>query len=89
MEKKRKGAKVRIALCVLILLAALIYALTGFITDLLWFKETGYVSVFFTELWTKIKLHLLMTMPPAAFVTAAVFVLIRPTYLLMVLIPLQ
>ena len=29
-----------------------------------------------------------MTMPPAVFVTAAVFVLIRPTYLLMVLIAL-
>ena len=42
----------------------------------------------FQVLWTKIKLHLLMTMPPAAFVTAAVFVLIRPTYLLMVLIAL-
>lgn len=65
MEKKRKGAKVRIALCVLILLAALIYALTGFITDLLWFKETGYVSVFFTELWTKIKLGI-----PAAVIVA-------------------
>ena len=65
MEKKRKGAKVRIALCVLILLAALIYALTGFITDLLWFKETGYVSVFFTELWTKIKLGI-----PAAIIVA-------------------
>ncbi|MBR5640631.1 MAG: UPF0182 family protein [Firmicutes bacterium] len=55
-EKKKKGAKVRIVLCVLILLAALIYALTGFLTDLLWFKETGYVSVFFTEIVTKIKL---------------------------------
>jgi hypothetical protein len=56
MEKKKKGAKVRIVLCVLILLAALVYGLTGFLTDLLWFKETGYVSVFFTEIVTKIKL---------------------------------
>ncbi|MBQ2218767.1 MAG: UPF0182 family protein, partial [Firmicutes bacterium] len=55
-EKHRKGAKIRIAFVVLVLLAALIYALTGFLTDLLWFRETGYVSVFFTELWTKIRL---------------------------------
>ena len=56
MEKKRKGAKVRIALCVLVLFVILIYALTGFITDLLWFRETGYVSVFLKEIMTKIKL---------------------------------
>lgn len=55
-EKRRAGAKIRIAIGVLVLLAALIYALTGFLTDLMWFRETGYVSVFFTELWTKIKL---------------------------------
>ncbi|MBQ2218448.1 MAG: UPF0182 family protein, partial [Firmicutes bacterium] len=54
-EKHRRGAKLRIALGVLVLLAVLIYALTGFLTDLLWFRETGYVSVFFTELLTKIK----------------------------------
>ena len=54
-EKHRRGAKLRIALGVLVLLAVLIYALTGLLTDLLWFRETGYVSVFFTELLTKIK----------------------------------
>ncbi len=67
MEKAKKGAKrIRIVLCVLVLLAALIYALTGFLTDLLWFQETGYVSVFFTELVTKIKLGI-----PAVVVIAA------------------
>ena len=42
----------------------------------------------FKVLWTKIKLHLLMTLPPAALVTAAVFVVIRPTPLLMGLVTL-
>ncbi|MCR4804641.1 MAG: UPF0182 family protein, partial [Clostridia bacterium] len=56
MEKKKWGAKIRIIICVLILLGVLIFALTGFWTDLLWFRETGYTSVFFTEILTKIKL---------------------------------
>lgn len=55
-EKKRKGAKLRVVLCALILLGLLIFALTDFLTDWLWFKEVGYVSVFFKEMWTKIKL---------------------------------
>ncbi|MBQ2094733.1 MAG: UPF0182 family protein, partial [Firmicutes bacterium] len=70
MEKKRKGAKVRIALCVLILCIVLIYALTGFLTDLLWFKETGYVSVFLTEIMTKIKLGI----PAAALIALLMWV---------------
>ncbi|MBO4881866.1 MAG: UPF0182 family protein [Firmicutes bacterium] len=70
MDKKRKGAKVRIALCVLILLVLLIYALTGFLTDLLWFKETGYVSVFLKEIMTKIKLGI----PAAALIALLMWV---------------
>ena len=34
----------------------LFVALIGFITDYLWFKELGYVSVFFTKLFTQLKL---------------------------------
>ena len=61
MNRKRNGNKslnnkIRIAAVVIFVLAVLIYLLTGFLTDLLWFRETGYVSVFFKELVTKIEL---------------------------------
>lgn len=55
-KTKNRGAKLQIVLCALVLLGALVYALTDFLTDLLWFREVGYVSVFLTEIWTKVKL---------------------------------
>lgn len=54
MEKKNKSIIIIIAAVVIILAA--VYALSDFIIDWMWFKEMGYVSVFFTELFTKIKL---------------------------------
>lgn len=56
MEKKRRGNKIRIAAGILILLAAGVYAATDFMTDLLWFRETGYILVFLKEIETKLKL---------------------------------
>lgn len=54
-KKKRKiGIKGLIAAILLILL--LFVALIGFITDFLWFKELDYVSVFFTKLFTQLKI---------------------------------
>lgn len=53
-EKKRGiGLKLIIVLVVIILL---FLALIGFITDFLWFKELDYVSVFFTKLFTQLKI---------------------------------
>lgn len=54
MNKKRTAAKgIIIAIIVII---ALFLALIGFITDFLWFKELGYVSVFLTKLFTQLKI---------------------------------
>ena len=54
MKKKRTAVKgIIIAIIVVI---ALFFALTGFITDLLWFKELGYISVFLTKLFTQLKI---------------------------------
>ncbi|MFQ8603190.1 MAG: UPF0182 family protein, partial [Anaerovoracaceae bacterium] len=52
-KKKRIGLKLLVALVVIILL---FLALIGFITDFLWFKELDYVSVFFTKLFTQLKI---------------------------------
>lgn len=52
-KKSRKGLWVIIAIVVIIML---FLSLIGFITDFLWFKELDYVSVFFTKLFTQIKI---------------------------------
>ncbi|MBQ6807894.1 MAG: UPF0182 family protein [Firmicutes bacterium] len=51
---KKSKTKIIIA-SALILALILFFALAGFFTDLLWFKELGYVSVFFTELVAQLK----------------------------------
>lgn len=54
MKKKRTAIKGLIAAIIIII--ALFLALIGFITDFLWFKELGYVSVFLTKLFTQLKI---------------------------------
>ncbi len=51
----KKGRGTFILLAVL-LIGALFLALIGFLTDWLWFKELGYVSVFFKKLFTQLKI---------------------------------
>ena len=54
-KKKRKiGAKGIIIIVLLIIL--LFVALIGWITDFMWFRELGYVSVFLTKLFTQLKI---------------------------------
>ena len=53
---KKKSGKVKIVLLVLIVLIAALGALVGFITDFMWFKELGYVSVFLKQLTTQIEM---------------------------------
>ena len=53
-KKRKLGLK---GLVVVILLVILLFAaLIGFITDFLWFRELDYVSVFFTKLFTQLKI---------------------------------
>jgi len=55
-KEKKKGSKVLIVLGLVIVIGAIIYAFTDFITDIIWFREVGYTSVFLTEIVTKLKL---------------------------------
>lgn len=57
-EKEKKNRKFggKVALVVIVLVLALFISLIGFITDYLWFRELNYVSVFFTKLFTQIKI---------------------------------
>lgn len=56
MEKRKRGSKARWIVLAVIAFLLLVFALVGVITDFLWFKELGYVSVFFTKLLTQIKI---------------------------------
>lgn len=53
MEKLEK--KVSLVILVVVVVAALFLSLIGFISDFMWFKEMGYVAVFFTQLLTQLK----------------------------------
>ena len=48
--------KLMIAIVVVLAILAIIVSCSDFITDLIWFSEVGYTSVFLTEIFTKIKL---------------------------------
>ena len=52
-KKKRTGLRVIIAIAIIL---GLFLSLIGFITDFMWFRELGYVSVFLTKLFTQIKI---------------------------------
>jgi len=53
---KKGSNKIAVIFVIIIAILVLIYALTDFITDLIWFNEVGYTSVFLTELVTKVKI---------------------------------
>ncbi|MDR1272546.1 MAG: UPF0182 family protein [Clostridiales Family XIII bacterium] len=45
---------VLVVLAVLLVLAAIVFGLSGFITDILWFRDLGYLSVFLKKLLTQL-----------------------------------
>lgn len=55
MDPSRASRNLTIAFLVLVVVLALLTSLTNFITDWMWFIEMGYVSVFFTKLFTQLK----------------------------------
>ena len=56
-EKSRKGRRIGLTglLIILVVLFGIFGGLVGFITDYLWFKELGYVSVFFKQKYKELK----------------------------------
>ena len=54
MKKGKIGIKA--LLIGILLLAAVFISLIGYITDFLWFKELGYTTVFFTKVFTQMKI---------------------------------
>ena len=58
-----------LVILVLVLVVGLFISLIGFIADYLWFQEMGYLSVFFTQLVTQLKVGI----PTFIAVTGLVF----------------
>ena len=55
-EKKKRGIGPKGVVIVVLLIILLFVALIGWITDFMWFRELGYVSVFLTKLLTQLKI---------------------------------
>ena len=55
-EKKPHGNKGKIIVLIVLFLILAVGACAGYITDFLWFKELGYLSVFFKKLLTQLKI---------------------------------
>ncbi len=75
-EKKEGARRVPRAgkiILVIVLIAAVLLALTTFITDILWFREVGYLSVFLKKPLTYLELGL----PIFAVITALAYVYLR------------
>ncbi len=71
MEKLEK--KISIIILIVVVIASLFLALVGFISDFMWFKEMGYVAVFFTQLLTQLKVGI----PTFIVVTGLVILYLR------------
>lgn len=67
MDKYQKNFS--LVILVIVLIVGLFISLIGFISDYLWFQEMGYLSVFFTQLVTQLKVGV----PTFIAVTALVF----------------
>lgn len=55
-EKKKRKLGIKGLISAILLVILLFLMLIRFITDFLWFKELDYVSVFFTKLFTQLKI---------------------------------
>jgi uncharacterized protein len=69
LDKKKNRFGMKAILVVILLAILLLFSLVGFITDFLWFKEIGYVSVFFKKLVTQLEIGI----PTFIIVTLATF----------------
>lgn len=67
MKKRQVG--ITAVIVALLLIIMFFGAIIGFISDYLWFKEMGYVSVFFTQLFTQLKLGI----PTLVIITALTY----------------
>jgi len=73
LEKKKHRFGLKALAIVIVLAILVIVSLVGYITDFLWFKELGYVSVFFKQLVTQLEIGV----PTFIVVTLLAFVYLK------------
>ena len=56
VDPAKKKKRLIIAVAIIIALIVIVLSCADFITDLIWFGEVGYISVFLTEIVTKLKI---------------------------------
>ncbi len=56
MKEKKTGLKLRLVLLAAVLILVAVLVLNDVITDIIWYSQQGYLSVYLTELLTKLKL---------------------------------
>ncbi len=52
----------RLATIIIVLIGIALFSSAGFYTDVLWFDQLGYSSVFFTQIWAKVALFAVATL---------------------------
>ena len=57
-RRKRSSHTLLVTLAVMIVLIVVLLIVTGYWTDLLWFRSVGYTQVFLTRVWTRVGLFL-------------------------------
>lgn len=72
----------RNATLILVALLIVFVSTTGFFTDVLWYRQLGYESVFFTQIWAKVGLFAAAAITTAAVLGVNLYVAnrIRPIY---------
>jgi uncharacterized membrane protein (UPF0182 family) len=81
--KPRKAfSPARIATIIIIAIGAALVSSAGFYTDVLWFEQLGYSSVFFTEIWAKTGIFAVAALTMAALLGLSLWLAFktRPLY---------
>ena len=73
MESKKRKVGLKALIIIIIVALILLVSLVGFIADFLWFKELGYISVFFKQLITQLEIGV----PTFIIVTLLAFVYLK------------
>ncbi|MEA4923103.1 MAG: UPF0182 family protein [Eubacteriaceae bacterium] len=79
MEKKKRKFGKKGVIITIIAIIVIFFALINFITDFLWFKELGYISVFLKKLVTQLEIGI-PTFVVVTFVTYVYFKFLKKSY---------
>jgi uncharacterized membrane protein (UPF0182 family) len=78
VKKPRKAlSPARISIIIIIAIGLALVSSAGFYTDVLWFEQLGYSSVFFTEIWAKVAMFAITALFMALLVGVSMWLAFR------------